>query len=148
MTAIAHELVSAGKLARQLGLATSTVRQYARKGLIPVARTTPGGHGRFVVEEVEAALAKKTEQARPKEAGSQMRNDPITPRSFAPVPITGEGELRLGSGQQAVEITEDWRMRLAIGAACAIDDEFGDLEPDPVVGVPSGARFILPRVRV
>jgi hypothetical protein len=61
---------------------------------------------------------------------------------FTPVPITGKGELRLSNGPQTLEITEDWQMRLAIGAAGVINDEFGDLEPDPIVGIPAGARFV------
>ena len=36
----------------------STIRQYAREGLIPVAGVTPGGHYRYEPAAVKAALEK------------------------------------------------------------------------------------------
>lgn len=44
------------EVAEALGLSPATVQQYARNGRIPFD-ATPGGHRRFDIEEVRAALA-------------------------------------------------------------------------------------------
>jgi hypothetical protein len=130
-------MVSAAGLAKRLGLAASTVRQYAREGRIPVALRTPGGHGRFIVDEAQAALANGNE------AKAQSANTPLARRSFAPVPTSGEGELRFNAEAEPLQIADDWQLRLAVGSVRVGADDFGDLEPDPVVGVADGARFVL-----
>lgn len=50
------QLFTTSQLARELGLSPSTIRAYAAEGRIP-ARLTPGGHRRFVLDEVTLALA-------------------------------------------------------------------------------------------
>jgi hypothetical protein len=141
MTTAAHGMVSAAGLAKRLGLAASTVRQYAREGRIPVALRTPGGHGRFIVEDAQAALARRNGKVT--KAQAEQDNIPIARRTFEPVPITGEGELRLNAGAEPLQIADDWQLRLAVGAVRVGADDFGDLEPSPVVGVAGGARFVL-----
>jgi hypothetical protein len=134
-------MVSAAGLAKRLGLAASTVRQYAREGRIPIALKTPGGHGRFIVEEVQAALAGHTD--RPSKVDATLANKPIARRTFAPVPLSGEGELRFNAEAEPSTIANDWQLRLAVGAVRVGLDDFGDLEPSPIVGVAGGARFVL-----
>lgn len=141
MTGTAHEMVSAAGLAKHLGLAASTIRLYAREGRIPVALRTPGGHGRFIVAEAQAALANGNGKVANGDVDS--RNTPVTRRAFAPVPISGEGELRFNTGAELLQIANDWQLRLAVGAIRVSADDFGELEPSPVVGVANGARFIL-----
>jgi len=55
-------LLTTGQLADALGVSPSTVRAYAAEGRIP-ARLTPGGHRRYDIAEVAAAL--KPEPAPP-----------------------------------------------------------------------------------
>jgi hypothetical protein len=141
ITTTTHEMVSAAVLAKRLGLAASTVRQYVREGRIPVALRTPGGHGRFVVEEAQAALAKSTGNV--KKTGGDSKGTSIARRTFAPVALTGEGEVRVKASAQDLPISEDWQLRLAVGAVSVVADDFGDLEPAPVIGVAGGARFVL-----
>ena len=50
------KLVSAGVVARELGLSPVRVRQLAHAGILPASRT-PGGHRRFDLAEVRAAIA-------------------------------------------------------------------------------------------
>lgn len=141
MSTAAHEMVSAAGLAKRLGLAASTVRQYAREGRIPVALRTPGGHGRFIVEDAQAALANGNGKAN--NAETESGNTPIPRRTFAPVPVSGEGELRFNADVEPLPISDGWQLRLAVAAVRVGPDDFGDLEPSPVVGVADGARFVL-----
>lgn len=46
---------SSAQVARELGLAAPTVQKYAREGRVPYD-VTPGGHRRFDLDEVRAAL--------------------------------------------------------------------------------------------
>jgi MerR family regulatory protein len=140
MTTAAHEMVSAAGLAKYLGLAASTVRQYAREGRIPVALRTPGGHGRFIVEDAQAALA--NDKGKVKAPKMEPGNTPLERRTFTRVPVTGEGEVRVSAGKSQ-SISDDWQLRLAVGAIRVGPDDFGDLEPSPVIGVVDGARFVL-----
>jgi hypothetical protein len=141
MSTTADEMVSAAGLAKHLGLAASTVRQYVREGRIPVALRTPGGHGRFIVEDAQAALA--TANGKVEKAQPESEDTPIARRTFAPVAVTGEGEVRVSSSAEELPISDDWQLRLAVGAIRGGADDFGDLEPSPVIGVASGARFVL-----
>ena len=43
-------------VARVLGISEQTVRYQVRIGAIPVASRTPGGHSRFVLEDVQRSL--------------------------------------------------------------------------------------------
>jgi hypothetical protein len=140
MNTAAHGMVSAAGLAQRLGLAASTVRQYAREGRIPVALRTPGGHARFIVEEAQAALANSNGT---RDGGADSANTPIARRTFAPVPLSGDGELRFNAEGEPLQMAGDWQLRLAVGAVRIGADDFGELEPDPIVGVADGARFIL-----
>lgn len=142
----ANGMVSASGLAEVLGIAASTVRQYVREGRIPVALKTPGGHARFIIEEVQTALASRN-GLKPANAATEAplaENTPIPRRMFAPVPLSGEGEVRFSVGDgQPLAIADDWQLRLAVGAVRVGADDFGDLEPSPIVGVADGARFVL-----
>jgi hypothetical protein len=142
MSTAAHEMVSASGLAKHLGVAASTVRQYVREGRIQAALRTPGGHARFIVEEAQAALANGNGKAAKMDIESG--NTPIARRTFVPVPVAGEGEVRVSThAEEPLSISDDWQLRLAIGALRVGSDDFGDLEPSPVVGIADGARFVL-----
>jgi excisionase family DNA binding protein len=53
------QLVRIADVARELGLSPSRIRQLADNGIIPTTRT-PGGHRLFDLEEVRAAVARRT----------------------------------------------------------------------------------------
>ena len=55
------------EVAEALGLRPATVQQYARNGRVPFD-TTPGGHRRFDIDEVRAALDARRDP-RPRPAG-------------------------------------------------------------------------------
>ncbi len=67
--------VSIGRLAAEIGLSKNWLRKLADVGRIPSTRT-PGGHRRFDVEAVRAALNQR-EQARP--STSELSPAPVTP---------------------------------------------------------------------
>lgn len=54
-----ERVATSAEIAAALGLSASTVQLYARQGRIPFA-TTPGGHRRYSVSEVQLALASAT----------------------------------------------------------------------------------------
>lgn len=56
--------LSTAALARKLGVSEQTIRYHARKGAFPYDQT-PGGHRRYDVEEVRAALARRPGGAAP-----------------------------------------------------------------------------------
>jgi excisionase family DNA binding protein len=59
------------EVAEALGLSPATVQQYARNGRIPFD-ATPGGHRRFDIEEVRAALAAGCDRKRAKRPAAQV----------------------------------------------------------------------------
>lgn len=96
---------TSAEVGQALGLAPATVQKYARDGRIPF-NATPGGHRRFDVEEVRAALYGAT---------NMLRGDPL--------PIDGG----LGTGApvtfSAAALTE--RDTRALVALAAIEDNDG-----------------------
>jgi DNA-binding transcriptional MerR regulator len=50
------DLVPSGVLARELGVSRSAIVKWMRQGLIEPDLVTPGGHPRWDVERVRAAL--------------------------------------------------------------------------------------------
>lgn len=57
-----ERVATSAEVASALGLSASTVQLYARQGRIPFA-TTPGGHRRYSVSEVQLALAAPADDA-------------------------------------------------------------------------------------
>lgn len=57
MTSESSDLITSSEVAERLGVTAKTVGIWARKGTIPTAVTTIGGHRRFRWVEIEAAIA-------------------------------------------------------------------------------------------
>lgn len=51
-------MLTTKEIAEELGVSTTTVREYADQGLIPCAKTLKG-HRRFVASEVRSAIARR-----------------------------------------------------------------------------------------
>lgn len=68
--------LSTKDVAAELQLSEETIREYVREGIIPVERT-PGGHARFRLADVKAALSLR-----------------VRPRRFAPIK---PGEVRFST---------------------------------------------------
>ena len=86
-------------IARALDVDEQTVRRYAREGIIPFAETL-GGHRRYDLDEVRAALAR----------ARTRRLEPVDPVHRTDLPPVG------GGGTGAV----------AIGALASTRDQSGD----------------------
>lgn len=105
-------------VAAELRVSEETVRGYVREGVIPVERT-PGGHARYDMERVRAAL-----ELRPR----VRRLRPLEP-----------GEIRLGAGTRSIpkgSLARDMR----IGGLDLTRGEGGDLPTWP--GRPGSARVV------
>jgi excisionase family DNA binding protein len=112
-------------LASELHIAEPTVRAYARAGVIPFVET-PGGHRRFVLEDVRRALAEaKKRSFEPLEEGDQA------PRLAQQAPAA---PLRRGRTRRR-GIT-----RAGIADAHAARDR--QMAPAPFIGVPGSSRFV------
>lgn len=84
-------------VAEILGVRPTTVQRYAREGRIPFA-ATPGGHRRFDIDEVRAALAQPTFR------GAQPK--PARLGQGADVAVSTSAELDARLGQVRAERTE------------------------------------------
>lgn len=134
-----RRMVSASAVARELGVADSTVRQYVREGRIPVALKTPGGHSRFILEDVRDAVGVMADQQQ-EETDMPFENEPIAPRTFVPVGVAEDGDVIVNLAGPSFEIAEDWQLVFGITAASiATGDDDGAV--DPVVGVRGSGRF-------
>ena len=67
--------MSLGAVSRALGINDATLRQWADRGRLPVYRT-PGGHRRFLREDVEALVRERSNGST---AAAQQDNDPEAP---------------------------------------------------------------------
>lgn len=128
--------LSTAALARELGVSEQTVRYHARRGLIPCGRT-PGGHRRFDLDDVRAALARA-------EAG-------IAVRLRGDFPPSGQ-RLDLSDARPR-ELTED--ARLELDATAGYDEAAFDRAPTQrghdvmsVFAVPGSERYPSSRVVV
>ena len=68
--------MSLGAVSRALGINDATLRQWADRGRLPVYRT-PGGHRRFLREDVEALVRERSNGSAA--AAAQQDNDPEAP---------------------------------------------------------------------
>jgi hypothetical protein len=116
--------VSGTELAYILDLSPSTVRGYARKGLIPF-ESTPGGHRRYEPDAVQAALREE----RPRFA-------PVTP---------GEEPRFSSASESAPDLESALSWRPAITSAMIRDDTAPDSSTGPllvpVIGVAGSSQF-------
>ncbi len=74
-TTIESRWMSLGAVSRALGINEATLRQWADRGRLPVYRT-PGGHRRFLREDVEALVRERSNGAA---AASANGHDPEAP---------------------------------------------------------------------
>src|ERR1039458_7360170 len=90
-------LVTTSALAVEINLGTSTVRQYAREGRIPVAWTTPGGHHRYDPDAVTEALRRAATVSPEGEATFSMPSVAVNEEfpTFALTP----GDVTIAPGQ-------------------------------------------------
>jgi DNA-binding transcriptional MerR regulator len=113
-------------IAKELHISEGTVRAYARAGLIPFVET-PGGHRRYVLEDVRTALEMaKKHSIEPLEEGDQ------TPRLAQQAPAT---TLRRGRTRRR------GLTRASIAEARAAQSQ--TLAPIPFIGVEGSSRFVV-----
>jgi hypothetical protein len=113
-------LLTTGQLADELGVSPSTVRAYAAEGRIP-ARLTPGGHRRYVLDEVAAALKPEPSppslellrSMRPRLRSLARRHGAI---SLAVVGSVARGEAKPGSDVDLIVDFEPGRTLLDVAA--------------------------------
>ena len=117
-------MLTSHQLAEQLNISASTIRAYARERLIPFVET-PGGHRRFDLDDVRAAL--------------------MLVRPRAPEPLRDDEEPRLSDAPYpGFEPVRDWN---AITQADVADAEAAEQAPQrleiPMIGEPGSARFVV-----
>jgi hypothetical protein len=115
-------MVSSKRIAMEFHITAQTVRQYARDGVIPYVET-PGGHRRFELDEVRAALR----VARAREFAPLRNGEPprvSDDRSGTPIQTTG----MIGAAPTR-----------ASGDDAAGDDALGI----PFIGVRGSSRFVV-----
>lgn len=160
---MAERSATTSEVAAQLGLASATVQKYAREGRIPFG-TTPGGHRRFNVEEVCAALS--SDEAGSNRGGTRIEDQQTRSRATAVIltalpveynavrswlepcqPVRLEGGTRFRVGQFAGTYI-DWKVAVAeigegnTGAAIGTLKAIDYFDPDLVlfVGVAGGLK--------
>lgn len=94
--AMKHRLVSTAAVAEEIHLGTSTIRQYAREGRIPIAETTPGGHHRYDLDAVKEELGKMRARTIEKPA---FRMSLTSSRRKLPIFALTPGEVKVAPGQ-------------------------------------------------
>lgn len=151
------------EVAVQLGLASATVQKYARERRIPFG-TTPGGHRRFNVEEVRAALS--SDDVGTDREGARIEEQQTRSHATAVIltalgvefdavrswlepsrPVRSEGGTRFRVGQFAGTYI-DWKVAVAeigegnTGAAISTVKAIKHFAPDLVlfVGVAGGLK--------
>ncbi len=121
-------MLTSKQLADQLNISASTIRLYARERLIPFSET-PGGHRRFDLGDVRAALA----LVRPVDLPAL--SDDEAPRLTDTPPATF---TRVRSWQTTIEAD----LRDAMGSEVARRLSI------PMVGEPGSSRFVVGAARV
>lgn len=119
-----ERVATSAEVASALALSASTVQLYARQGRIPFA-TTPGGHRRYSVSEVQLALAPSPDDT----------DDPVT---MLLTPLSGSlGAGRPGPTSANAQLVRGQRVAMAEGA-----DEADDEREDELRGRRPGALGI------
>jgi uncharacterized protein len=133
-------LVTTSEVARVLGLSPSTVRALAARGRIP-SRRTPGGHRRYDLAAVRAALDLAPE---PLSLGALRQRRAVIRRTArkhgaSNVRVVGSvarGEQRPGSD---VDLLVDFEPGRSLFDLAALHDELEELLGSPVDVLTSGA---------
>ena len=118
-------MLTSQQLAAQLNISASTIRLYARERLIPF-KETPGGHRRFDLDDVRAALT----LIRPTQFADLADDERPRLAGVAPVRFTRVGAWETATGadiSDAADNSGDGERRLAI----------------PMVGEPGSSRFVV-----
>jgi len=119
------------EIAEALRISTETLRQYAEAGRIPCVET-PGGHRRYVLEDVKHALA--MEKARQFERLAE-----------------GEQQIRLATTSATagpIRRAPRWQaLTSAVIAADAPEPQADDVLRIPSIGKPGTSRFIIGQQR-
>jgi excisionase family DNA binding protein len=121
-------MLTSKQLADQLHISAATIRLYARERLIPFSET-PGGHRRFELDDVRAALA----LVRPVDLAPL--SDDEAPRLADSPPV---GFTRVHS----------WATITEADVRDASDSERGRRPAIPMVGEPGSSRFVVGATRV
>lgn len=120
------EMMKPAEIAHELSVSTETLRMYADRGRIPCV-STPGGHRRYILEDVKHALA--MEKAAKLEALEE-----------------GEQEIRLATSIPSAPIKRAprWQATL-LGAivADASDETKHEVLRIPFIGKPGTSRFVV-----
>lgn len=120
------EIVMPAEAAKALRISTETLRAYAEEGRIPFV-STPGGHRRYVIEDVKHAL---------------MMERAVT---IAPLEEGDQG-IRLASETPAdpIKRAPRWRARTLAAMASDVEADAGaDVLAIPFIGKPGTSRFIV-----
>ncbi len=116
-------MLKSSDIAKELYISEQSVRAYARDGLIPFVQT-PGGHRRYVLADVRAALARSGK------------------REFTPLADDEAPRLRDGLGGAPLRRGRSRRRgitRAAIAEARAAQAETVTI---PFIGVEGSSRFV------
>jgi DNA-binding transcriptional MerR regulator len=120
-------MLKSSDIAKELHISEQTVRAYARDGLIPFVET-PGGHRRYVLEDVRAALYR------------------AKAHKFAPLDV-GEQIPRLSQETPAAPFRRARRTRRH-STGTIIAESHGDasaMSSIPFIGVSGSSRFVVGR---
>lgn len=122
-------MLKSSDIAKELHISEGTVRAYARDGLIPFVET-PGGHRRYVLEDVRTALAMaKKHSIAPLEEGDQA---PRLAEQALAAPLRRGRSRRRGITRAAI--------------AEARDAQSDTVAPIPFIGVKGSSRFVVGHV--
>jgi excisionase family DNA binding protein len=100
-----HTLLSSNDLAQRLGISRATVLRAVARGLLKPALVTPGGHRRFLPQDVEglesrlppSELISSSEAARLLGVSQQTLNRAVRNGSVRPAVVTPGGHRRFTS---------------------------------------------------
>jgi excisionase family DNA binding protein len=118
-------MMKPAQVAEELNISTETLRMYAEEGRVPFV-STPGGHRRYILEDVKHALAM--------EKAARLR--PLT---------DAEEETRISAGGKSV-IKRAPRWRSARLTQILDDAEAGVRTEGlsiPYIGLPGTSRFVV-----
>ncbi|HAC45332.1 MAG TPA: hypothetical protein DCF65_04610 [Chloroflexi bacterium] len=104
-----HTLLSSNDLALRLGISRATVLRAVARGLLKPAQVTPGGHRRFLVQDIEGQesrlatgeLIGSSEAARLLGVSQQTLNRAVRNGSVRPAAVTPGGHRRFTSSDIA-----------------------------------------------
>lgn len=122
-----ERLMTTAELAAELDETPERIRYHTRKGHIPAAGETLGGHRRYRLEDVRRALYSDRE--------AQLRSA-LTPEGFEEIPPLGSGTA-IGGSEELEQFSPYYRRHF--GFRAAFDEErfvhAEDATPEEVLGL-------------